>query len=99
MRYTEKVIIDRPIDVVANNLFDPELTLIWMNNIKEVTVLEGEVNQAGGRIERIFLDRRREMRMVENIVEIDLPNRIRTVFETSGVHNECRSRARWSERR
>ena len=87
MKYTLSTIIDKPIDEVVS-LFDNQENLYkWMEGLKSIDLFEGVAGKKGAKSRMHFKHGKREMDMIETILENDLPRKMVTTYDAKGVSN------------
>lgn len=87
MNYTNEIIINRPIaQVIA--LFDSSENLKqWMPGLQSFEHLSGTPGEPGAKSKLVFLMGKREMVMVETIIENQLPEKFSGTYEANGTLN------------
>lgn len=87
MKYTVEIEINKPIDKVVE-LFDNEDNLFkWMNGLQTIEHLEGKPGEKGSTTKMLFKDGRREIEMIETLIEYNLPEAFIATYEAKGVYN------------
>lgn len=87
MKYTVSTIINKPLDEVVS-LFDNEENLYqWMEGLQSIELLEGVAGKKGAKSKMHFINGKRDMEMIETILENDLPNKMVTTYDAKGVSN------------
>ena len=92
MQYTVHIDIDRPRDEVIAKMDDADNLVKWQEGLQSFTLIEGEAGQKGAKSELVFLMGKREMKMVETIIERDFPERFDATYDAKNVHNIVRNR-------
>ena len=87
MKYTLDIIIDKPLGEVVNLLDNPENNHVWMEGFQSVETLEGVPGKKGAKCKLHFLHGKKEMEMIETILEKDLPNKMVKTYDSKGVSN------------
>ena len=103
MKYKTELDIDLPRDEVVRLVEDPDNIRYWQEGFISMEHLEGEPGKKGAKSRLRYKMGRREIEMVETIVENDLPNALKATYEAKGVFNvienrfiaESPSRTRW----
>ena len=87
MKYTVSTIINKPVNEVVE-LFDNEENMFkWMEGLQSVELLSGEKGKKGAKSKMKFITGKRELEMVETILESNLPERMVTAYAAKGVNN------------
>lgn len=87
MKYTDEIEINQPIDKVIQ-LFDNEDNLFkWMNGLQSIEHLEGKPGEKGSTSKMLFKEGKREIEMIETILENKLPKEFIATYEAKGVYN------------
>ena len=85
MKITTSVQIDRPIDEVWAFFDAPSNMHKWLKNFKEFIPLSGEQGKVGAKAKHIYQEGKREVEMIEEILEKSPPHRFVGKFTTSGM--------------
>lgn len=87
MKYTQEIIINKPIkEVVA--LFDNSNNLYeWMEGLQKFEHLSGTPGEPGAKSKLLFKMGNREIEMIETITVRDLPTEFSGTYEANGVFN------------
>ncbi|MDE5419623.1 SRPBCC family protein [Labilibaculum sp. DW002] len=87
MKYTDEIEINQPINKVVE-LFDNEDNLFkWMNGLQSIEHLEGKPGEKGSTTKMLFKEGKREIEMIETILENKLPEEFTATYEAKGVYN------------
>lgn len=87
MKYTDEIEINQPINKVVE-LFDNEDNLFkWMNGLQSIEHLEGNPGEKGSTTKMLFKEGKREIEMIETILENKLPEEFTATYEAKGVYN------------
>ncbi len=87
MKYTLEIEINQPIDKLVE-LFDNENNLFkWMNGLQSIERLEGNPGEKGSTTKMLFKEGKREIEMIETIIENKLPEEFTATYEAKGVYN------------
>ncbi len=92
MKYATEVTIAAPREVVAGLFDDPSLLTEWRPNLVSFRPLEGVPGQPGSTSEVVERMGRREIRMIETIVERRMPDLFAATYEADGVWNLVENR-------
>ena len=87
MKYTASILINKPIAEVASLFDNPDNMHKWMEGIQSVELLEGVEGKKGAKSKLHFLHGKKEMVMIETILENDLPRKMVTTYDSKGVSN------------
>lgn len=87
MKYTLEITINKPKqEVVA--LFDNIPNLYkWMEGLESVKLLSGEEGKKDAKSELVFKTPKRQLTMIETILQNDLPDKMVTTYQADGVYN------------
>lgn len=91
MRYTESVIIRRPIDTVVKMFDNPDNMKHWMDGLQSFEHISGSPGQVGAVSRLRFKMGKRDMDMIERITVRDLPHEFSGTYEVQGVFNIVRN--------
>lgn len=87
MKYTVEVEINQPIAKVVE-LFNNEDNLFkWMTGLQSLEHLTGNAGEKGTTTKMIFKEGKREIKMIETIIENNLPEEFIASYEAKGVYN------------
>lgn len=87
MKYSNQVIINKPIEKVIE-LFDSVDNLYkWMPGLLSYEHISGEAGQVGAKAKLKFKMGKREIEMIETITTRNLPQEFSGVYEANGVVN------------
>lgn len=92
MKYTIEVRINKPLDRVVDLFSAPQHLPKWQPGLKEVSLLEGEVGQAGARSKIRFDMGFTEMEMIETVELNALPKAFIGTYQADGVFNRVVNR-------
>jgi len=87
MRYRSEIIINLPVEQVAELINDPENLFHWMEDLLRYETLSVTTGEVGSQTKLVFKRGKNEMIMIETILLKALPNRIDYTYDTDGVHN------------
>jgi uncharacterized protein YndB with AHSA1/START domain len=82
---TQDVVIDVPIEEVAQLLADPEGPRRWHRDLQSIDVKKGKPGQPGCVSEMTYLDKGRTFRVTETIVSLDLPRQTVSTYKGPGM--------------
>ena len=87
MRYSNHVIINKPLNRVVE-LFDSVDNLYkWMEGLQSFEHISGEPGQVGAKSKLKFVMGKRTVEMTETITKRNLPHEFHGVYETNGISN------------
>ena len=89
MKYITEVLVDQPLDVVIREIRSKEAALKWIEGLESFELVEGELDAVGSKYLMRFLNKGKSSEMTETITGFNPPRDITTVYEMSGVWNEC----------
>ena len=87
MKYTQEIIIDRPIEIVTQLFDDPNQMDKWMKGLISFEHLSGTKGQPGAISKLKFQMGKREIEMIETITVRNLPHEFSGTYDVKGVHN------------
>lgn len=92
MQYREQIVIEKPVDEVVKHFSNPDTYADWMQGFIKMEPLSGEPGKPGSKTHFVFKMGKREMTMLETIIENNLPHSFKVTFEAKGVFNTVVSR-------
>lgn len=87
MKYKLDIIINAPIDKVVDLYSDQSNNEKWQEGCVSVTHVSGNKGEVGAKTNLVFEMGKREMTMLETIVEKNFPSRYAVSYEANGVFN------------
>lgn len=91
MKYSNQVIINKPIGRVIE-LFDSVENLYkWMPGLLSYEHISGEPGHAGAKAKLKFKMGKREIEMIETVTLRDLPHEFSGTYEAKGIYNPQRN--------
>ena len=87
MKYTTEVVVNLPLSEFIEKLDNADNMKHWMRGLQSYEHLSGTPGEIGAQMRMSFKMGKREMIMVETIINKDLPNSFHTTYDTKGVHN------------
>ena len=87
MKYTVSITIDKPIDYVIEKFDDPDNLKHWQKGLQSFELTEGKEGEIGSKYLIKYKMGKREMDMVETIVERNLPENFAASYEAKGMWN------------
>ncbi len=88
MRYTLSNTINKPLDEVIKKFTDPDGVKYWMEGFQKMEHVSGDPGQVGAQTNFYFIHRNKEMKILETILEQNLPNQIKFSYQSSMGYNE-----------
>ncbi|PTY37797.1 hypothetical protein BGP77_15075 [Saccharospirillum sp. MSK14-1] len=92
MKYSVHVDIKRPRDEVVELFDNPDHLPTWQPDLIELEPIAGIPGQPDSQVRLVYRMGKREMEMIETVLERHLPERIAMRFETSGMSNQMVNR-------
>lgn len=87
MKYSNHVIINKPLSRVIE-LFDSEENLYkWMEGLQSYEHVSGEPGKEGAVAKMRFIMGKRDIEMTETITKNNFPHEYSAVYETKGIYN------------
>lgn len=87
MKYSVEIQIDKPRSEVVKIFNSTENLYKWMDGLEKVEHISGEPGESGAKSKLHFKMDKREMVMLETVVEKSLPDKFKTTYEAKGVFN------------
>lgn len=87
MKYTSEITIDLPLDRVIELFDDPENLKHWQPGLVSYHHQSGTPGETGAKTLLRYKMGKRQIDMVETILEKDLPHQFNGTYETKGVYN------------
>ncbi len=87
MRYENRILINLPCDETVAKFSDPDNLRHWMAGFLSQELLSGVAGKKGAKTRMRFKMGKRDIELVETILENALPDRFVAAYETPGVHN------------
>lgn len=88
MRYTLSNTINKPLSVVAEKFKDTEGAKEWMEGLHTIEPVSGEPGEKGATCYFHFTHKGKEMKLLETILEENLPNQIKFSYTSGFGYNE-----------
>lgn len=92
MRYTLSNTINKPLDVVAARFMEPNGALNWMEGLQRSEHLSGTPGQAGAKTDFYFVNKGKEMKITETILEANMPRQIKFAYDSQMGYTEVEMR-------
>lgn len=92
MKYTVQVTINKNRNEVVSTIRSVEDAYQWMKGLKSFELIEGKNEEKDSKYEMVFENKGKKQVMIETMTEFNPPKQITTVYEMSGVWNECVNR-------
>lgn len=91
MKYTNKVIIDSPIDTVVSLWSEPEHYPKWQSGFVKKVLLSGNAEEKNSKSEIYLIYNNKEMKLIETIIESNLPKEKKVLVEHEHMINTMKS--------
>jgi uncharacterized protein YndB with AHSA1/START domain len=88
MKYTNEVKINAPLEKVVELFDNPDNIAKWQPGFVSMEHIEGEKGQVGSKYRMKYKMGKREIEMVETILERNLPEVFAGTYEAKGVWNK-----------
>ncbi|PZD78094.1 SRPBCC family protein [Mesonia sp. K7] len=92
MKYTQEIIINKPIDEVVQLFDSVENMDKWMEGLQSFEHLSGTPGEVGAKSKLKFKMGKREIEMIETITVKNLPHEFSGTYEADGVFNMVRNK-------
>jgi carbon monoxide dehydrogenase subunit G len=92
MKYTNEIVINKPIEKVVELFDNPDNMSKWMEGLLSFEPLSGKPGQPGAKSRLKFKMGRREIEMIETITTRNLPDEFTGTYEAKGVFNIVKNR-------
>lgn len=87
MKYSNEVVIQKPLSKVLELFDNSENMFEWMEGLKKVTPLTKEQGKVHSKMEMYFELGKRKMHIVETILEKNLPQKMCFEYKSIGMKN------------
>ena len=87
MNYTVEVIINLPREVVIEKMDTPYNLKHWQKGFIRYEVLEGTLGQEGAKMKLEYKMGKRDMTLIETILNRNFPHEFHATYDAKGVHN------------
>lgn len=91
MKYTNEIIINKPIDRVIELFDNTDNLKKWMPGLVSFEHLSGEPGQVGAKSKMVFKQGKKETTMIETVTVRDLPHEFSGTYELPGIYNEIKN--------
>ena len=91
MKYTNEVIINRPIEKVVALFDDPDSLAKWQPGFVSLEPISGIPGEAGSKSKLTYKMGKRTVEMIETITFRNLPETFQGTYEANGVWNEVKN--------
>jgi len=88
MRYTLSNTINKPLNEVIDKLKDPEGAKQWIEGLREIEYLSGAPGEVGTKSNLHCVHKKKEMIIVETILEKNFPDQIKFAYQSPMGYNE-----------
>lgn len=88
MRYTVSNTINKPLEEVIEKFTDPDGVKHWMEGFQKMEAISGTPGAVGAKTYFYFIHRKKEMKLLETILEQNLPRQIKFSYDSSMGYNE-----------
>lgn len=88
MKYTLSNTINKPLEEVVEKFKDPEGVKHWMEGLQKIEHISGTPGELGAKSNFYFLNKNKEMKISETILEQNLPNQIKFGYQSPMGYNE-----------
>lgn len=92
MKYTNEIVIDRPVDEVITLFDNPDNMYKWMDGLVGHELVSGEAGQEGARMVLKFKMGKNTFEMTETVTERNLPDMFAGKYESHFSVNTVRNR-------
>lgn len=84
MKYTQHIVIDRPVEQVVSLFNEPENLKRWHPDLVSIELLSGEERQTGAKTRLLYSTTRGDFELIETITNTDLLNDLSGEYDTVG---------------
>lgn len=88
MKYSLAITINKPIEKVLEAFNNPDNRSAWMPGFLDAKLLEGQEGQVGAKVALTFQMGKRQMIMIETVLDRPSDRSIRGCYEANNVYNE-----------
>lgn len=92
MKYNLEIDIDAPLETVLKKFDSLDNLKEWQPGFESYELLSGEAGQVGAKTKLKYINRGREMEMVETIIKRDLPHMFSASYDAKGASSVIESR-------
>lgn len=92
MKYSQEIVINKPINEVIALFDNPDNMSKWMEGLQSFEHISGAPGQPGAKSKLKFKMGNKEIEMIETIVVRDLPTEFSGTYEAKGVFNVVKNR-------
>lgn len=89
MKYSVSITINKDLQHVLDEFQNKEAAFKWIDGLKEMNLIEGEENKEGSKYEMLFESKGKTQKMIETLMNINLPDSITTRYQLGKVDNIC----------
>lgn len=87
MKYTTKIIIEKPLEEVTKKMNSAENMKHWQEGLISAEHISGTPGQFGAKMKLNYNFGKRKMELIETITKQDFPNEFHATYTTKGVRN------------
>lgn len=92
MKYTEEIVISKPVEHVVELFDNPDNMDQWMEGLQSFETISGTTGQPGAKSRLKFKMGKRDIEMIETVTARNLPDEYVTTYEADGVFNIVKNR-------
>lgn len=92
LKYSNEVIINRPIQEVVDLFDNPDNLSKWQPGFQSMEHLDGEYGMPGSTYQLKYKMGKRDVEMIETVLERNLPHQLITTYDAKNVWNKVDSR-------
>ncbi len=92
MKYTEEIVINKPVEQVVELFDNPDNMDKWMEGLQSSETISGRAGQPGAKSKLRFKMGKRDIEMIETVTVRNLPEEYSTTYEADGVFNIVKNR-------
>jgi hypothetical protein len=87
MKYTTKIVVDKPIVEVTNKINSVDNMKHWQEGLISVEHISGTPGEFGAKMKLKYDFGNRKMELIETITKNELPKKLYLTYSTKGIHN------------
>lgn len=87
MKYTTEIIINKPLEIVANKMNSTDNMLHWQEGLVNTEHLSGTPGEFGAKMKLNYDFGNRKMELIETITKSNFPDEFHATYTTKGIRN------------
>ena len=87
MKYSNSVIIEKPLDEVIQKIDNIDNIKHWQRGLTSAEHLSGTPGEIGAKMKMMYKFGKREMELIETITKRNFPHEFNATYDAKGMHN------------